>query len=91
MAFRLSPRSSANGIIASLAPQQATIAAVAMFRILNEPQYRPAGHNSEQGSQRAKRTAPEPCNTKIQRQNKQEEEPEPNPLPEIWLLETEQL
>jgi len=90
MTFRLAPRNAPDGIVTSLAPQQATVTVVAMFRILNEPQYRPAGNNSEQSSQRAKRPAPEPRNTKIQRPNKEEEEPEPEPLSEIRLLETEQ-
>src|ERR1700739_1323387 len=65
MTFRLPPGDAPDGIIASLASQQATITVVAMFRILNEPQQRPAGHKPEQGSQRAKRPAPEPGNTKI--------------------------
>ena len=90
MTFRLPPGNSADGIIAALATQQATITVVAMFRILDEPQHRPAGHDPEQSSQRAKRPAPEPRDAKIQRHNKEENQPEPNPLPEIGLFETEQ-
>src|SRR4029077_13211475 len=65
MTFGLPPGNAPDGIVSSLAPQQATITVVAMFRILDEPQYRPAGHNPEQGSQRAKRPAPEPGNAKV--------------------------
>src|SRR4029077_8528481 len=43
MTFGLPPGNAPDGIVSSLAPQQATITVVAMFRILAEPQSRPAG------------------------------------------------
>src|SRR5271157_1289617 len=90
MTLRLTPRNSADGIIAALAAQQAAIAVLAASRGLDESKNRPARYDPEQSAQWAKRPAPEPSHAKIQRQKKYEDDAEPNPLAKVRLFETEQ-
>jgi hypothetical protein len=90
MTLRLTPRNSADRIVAALAAQQAPIAVLAALRGLDESKNRPARYDAEQSAQWAKCPAPEPGHAKVQRQKKDEDEAEPNALPKVRLFETEQ-
>jgi len=86
VAFGPVPPHAADRVVSSLATKQATIAVVAMLRILHEAEDRPSGGDSQQRAERAEGPAPEPSNPEIQYQDEQKDEAKPKPLSKVGLL-----
>jgi hypothetical protein len=88
--FGLMPRYGANRIVSSLAMEQATIAVVALLRILHKAKHRPSGSDPEQSAQRAQSPAPEPGNPEIQCQKEQKDKANPKSLAKVGLAKIQQ-
>jgi len=89
MTFGPAPGNAADGVIAALAPKQAAIAAVTGNGVFLQAEDGPAGNESEQRTEGAKRAAKESRDPKIQRQHENKKETEEKALAKMGLLQAQ--
>ena len=89
MALGFVPGDATNGIVASLATEQATVAVVTRNRMLFKSKNRPPGDQAEQSAKRADRAAEKTSNTEIERQQEDQQQAEKKALAKVGLFEVQ--
>jgi len=88
-ALGLAPGDAANGIVSSLAVQQASVAFVAGGRIFVQPEHGPARGETEKCAEWAYGTTPQTCDAQAHGENSKEEDAEDKPLHKVSLAKVE--
>jgi hypothetical protein len=88
-ALGLAPGDAANGIVSSLAVQQASVAFVAGGRIFVQPEHGPARGETEKCAEWAYGTTPQTCDAQAHGENSKEEDAEDKALHKVSLAKVE--